>query len=27
MPGSDDATARDFVQTVMGWAIEAYFAR
>ncbi|HEV8217866.1 MAG TPA: hypothetical protein VGP95_18575 [Gemmatimonadaceae bacterium] len=25
--GSDDASARDFVQTVMGWAIEAYFAR
>lgn len=25
--GSDDAAARDFVQTVVGWAIEAYFAR
>jgi hypothetical protein len=25
--GSDDASARDFVQTVVGWAIEAYFAR
>ena len=25
--GPDDAGARDFVQTVMGWAIEAYFAR
>jgi len=25
--GPDDAGTRDFVQTVMGWAIEAYFAR
>lgn len=25
--GSDDANARDFIQTVIGWAIEAYFAR
>jgi hypothetical protein len=24
---ADDADARDFVQTVIGWAIEAYFAR
>jgi len=25
--GPDDAGTRDFVQTVIGWAIEAYFAR
>ena len=25
--GSDDAGARDFIQSVVGWAIEAYFAR